>query len=355
MENFNSLSMEDIYGENLIEIKRELLEEAKNIHAESIIIDGHCDTILHMFPRMSTPERKPRSILVKSEIGHVDLPRLMEANVTCQFFAIYTEPMYKPLKATARALEMMAKFYEEIDKSEGRIIVVNNSEDILKAKIEGKLAALISMEGAEPIQHNPIILRMFHKLGLRAISLTWNERNMLADGVGESRTQSKLTELGLNALEEIKRLKMLLDVSHLSDSCFWDLIENFKLPIIASHSNARAICNHRRNLTDEQLKVLAERGGVTGINFSPSFIVNEGKATIDDVIKHIDHIVNVAGINHVGLGSDYDGIASTPIGLEDVSKLPNLTAKLLEHGYSKNDVKKILGENFLRVIREVIG
>ncbi|MEM2137351.1 MAG: dipeptidase [Candidatus Methanomethylicia archaeon] len=337
-------------------VSKELLEEAKSIHQESIIIDGHCDTILHMFPRAGVPGgSKPRSILTRSDVGHIDIPRLMEANVTCQFFALYTEPMYKPLKATARALEMMAKFYEEVDRSEGKIIVVNNSKDIINAKADGKIAALISMEGAEPIQHNPITLRMFHKLGLRAISLTWNERNMLADGVGETRTQSKITELGLNAMEEIRRLKILLDVSHLSDSCFWDLIENFKPPIIASHSNARSICNHRRNLTDEQLKILAERGGVAGINFATSFIVSEGTATIDDVIKHIDHIINVAGIKHVGLGSDYDGISSTPIGLEDVSKLPNLTAKLLEHGYSKEDVKKILGENFLRVIREVIG
>jgi membrane dipeptidase len=339
----------------LIEIRKELLDEAKAIHKESIIIDGHCDTILQMLPRMWGPDREPRSILVRSDRGHVDLPRLMEAHVTCQFFAVYTEPIYKPLKATARALEMMAAFYEEVEKSEGKIIIVNNSKEIYEAKRSGKLAALISMEGGEPIQHNPIILRMFHKLGLRALSLTWNERNMLADGVGESRAQSKLTELGLKALEEAKKLKILIDVSHLSDSCFWDLVENFKNPIIASHSNARAICNHRRNLTDEQLKAIAERDGVVGVNFSPSFIVSEGKATIEDLIKHIDHMANVIGVKYVGLGSDYDGISSTPIGLEDVSKLPNLTAKLLEHGYSKEDVKKILGENFLRVISGVMG
>lgn len=339
----------------MIESKRELLEEARKIHLESIIIDGHCDTILHMFPRIGVPGSKPRSILIKSDTGHVDLPRLMEANVTCQFFALYTEPIYKPLKATARVLEMMAKFYEEIENSEGKIKIVNDSRDIVNAKKEGMLAALMSMEGAEPIQHNPIIIRMFHKLGLRAISLTWNERNMLADGVGESRAQSKLTELGLKTLEEIQKTRIILDVSHLSDSCFWDVIENFNRPIIASHSNARAICSHRRNLTDEQLKAIAEKGGVVGINFAPSFITNEGKATLDDVIKHINYIVNLVGINYVGLGSDFDGISSTPIGLEDISKLPNLTAKLLEYGYSKKDIKKFLGENFLRVIREVIG
>jgi len=334
---------------------KDLLEEAKEIHKESIIIDAHCDTILHAAPRIGRYGWKPRSIIERSDRGHIDLPRLIEGGVTCQFFAIYVDAIYKPLKATERALELITILYEEVEKSNGKMFIVDKSRDIIQAKKEGKVAALISFEGGEPIQFNPIILRMFHKLGLRAISLTWNERNMLADGVGEERTKGGLTNIGIKALEEIKRLRILLDVSHLSESGFWDIIENYDMPIIASHSNSKHICNHRRNLTDEQLKAIAEKNGVVGINFCPSFIVEEGKPTIEDLIKHIDHMDKVMGVNHIGLGSDFDGIPSTPIGLEDVSKLPKLTASLLEHGYSKVDIKKILGENFLRIISEVVG
>ena len=336
-------------------ISKNLLEEAKAIHKESIIIDAHCDTILHAAPRIGAYRWKQRSIIERSDEGHIDLPRLLEGGVTCQFFAIYVDAVYKPVKATARALELMTVLYEEVEKSNGRMTIIDKSEDIINAKKEGKVAVLISFEGGEPIQFNPIILRMFYKLGLRELSFTWNERNMLADGVGEGRAKSGITEIGMKALDEMKRLGIILDVSHLSETGFWDVVNNYDQTIIASHSNAKAICDHRRNLTDEQLKALAEKGGVTGMNFAPFFIVKNGKATVDDLIKHIDHIVNLVGIDHVGLGSDFDGIPSTPIGLEDVSRLPNLTAKLLEKGYSKNDIKKILGENFLRVIKKVVG
>jgi len=339
----------------MININKELLDEAKSIHKESIIIDAHCDTVLQLAPRRGRPDWKTRSLLERGEFGHIDIPRLFEGGVTCQFFAIYVDATYKPEKATERALELISTLYMELEKARDKTIIVDKHEDIIKAKKEGKIAVLISLEGAEPIQFNPILLKPFYKLGVRAISLTWNERNMLADGVGESRAESKLTTLGLRTLELMDELGIIVDVSHLSESCFWDLVENHKKPIIASHSNCKALCDHPRNLTDEQLKAIAEKNGVIGINFYPRFLVKEGEATIDDLIKHIEHIEKTIGINHIGLGSDFDGIGSTPLGLEDVSKLPNLTAKLLEHGYSKNDIKKILGENFLRVIREVVG
>lgn len=336
-------------------VNSDLLEEALEIHRESVIIDAHCDTVLYLIERLGKPDWKTRSIIERSEQGHVDIPRLIEGGVTCQFFAIYVDTIYKPEKATERALELISALYNEIEKSDGKIVVAKNSEDILRAKKDGKIAALISLEGGEPIQYSPLLLKAFRMLGVRAMSLTWNERNMLADGVSESRTRGGLTSLGLKVLEKMQELGMIVDVSHISEAGFWDIVENCNKPIIASHSNCKKLCNHPRNLTDEQLKAIAEKNGVVGVNFYPKFLVKGGEASIDDVVKHIDHIVNVAGINHVGLGSDFDGISSTPKGLEDVSKLPNLTAKLLEHGYSKNEIKKILGENFLRVIKEVVG
>ncbi|MCS7385515.1 MAG: dipeptidase [archaeon GB-1867-005] len=338
-----------------VKISADLLEEAKQIHAESIIIDAHCDTALHIIDRLGRPGWKPRSIVERSEQGHVDIPRLFEAGVTCQFFAIYVDAIYKPEKATARALELISALYSEFEKAEGKVVVAKSTEDILKAKNQGKISALISLEGGEPIQFSPLLLKAFHMLGMRAMSLTWNERNMLADGISESITKGGLTTLGLKVIEKMEDLGIIVDVSHISEAGFWDIVENCSKPIIASHSDCRELCNHPRNLTDEQLKAIAEKNGVVGVNFYPKFLVKDGEATIDDVVRHIDHIVNVAGINHVGLGSDFDGISSTPKGLEDVSKLPNLTAKLIERGYSKSEIKKILGENFLRVIREVVG
>ncbi len=336
-------------------LNRELIEEAKSIHREAIIIDAHCDSILHLVPRLGRPDWKIRSLINRSTEGHIDFPRLIEGGVTCQFFAVYVDTVYKPERATPRALEMISAFYNEVEKFGDKIIIMDKSEDIIKAKRNGKIVALISLEGGEPIQYNPILLKAFYKLGVRAISLTWNERNMLADGVSESRTGGGLTNLGLQVLEEMQKIGIIVDVSHISEAGFWDIIENCRKPIIASHSDCRALCEHPRNLTDEQIKAIAEKNGVIGINFYPKFLVKKGEATIDDVIKHMEHIIKIAGIDYVGLGSDFDGISSTPKGLEDVSKLPNLTAKLLERGYSKNDIKKILGENFLRVIRQVVG
>lgn len=336
-------------------LNRELIEEAKSIHREAIIIDAHCDSILHLVPRLGRPDWKIRSLINRSTEGHIDFPRLIEGGVTCQFFAVYVDTVYKPERATPRALEMISAFYNEVEKFGDKIIIMDKSEDIIKAKRNGKIVALISLEGGEPIQYNPILLKAFYKLGVRAISLTWNERNMLADGVSESRTGGGLTNLGLQVLEEMQKIGIIVDVSHISEAGFWDIIENCRKPIIASHSDCRALCDHPRNLTDEQIKAIAEKNGVIGINFYPKFLVKKGEATIDDVIKHMEHIIKIAGIDYVGLGSDFDGISSTPKGLEDVSKLPNLTAKLLERGYSKNDIKKILGENFLRVIRQVVG
>ena len=155
-------------------------------------------------------------------------------------------------------------------------------------------------------------------------------------------------------MQELDRLGVLIDISHLSDAGFWDLVDVAKGPIMASHSNARAICDHPRNMTDEMIQAMADRGGVMGLNFAPSF-VHPTHATVQGVVDHIDHIVDLVGPDHVGLGSDFDGIPYTPVGLEDVTRMPNITAELVERGYAEEDVRKILGENHLRLIKEVIG
>jgi membrane dipeptidase len=179
-------------------------------------------------------------------------------------------------------------------------------------------------------------------------------RSELADGASQNRTRGGLTTLGVEAAEEAQRLGIVMDVSHLSDAGFWDLIEIVKKPLIASHSSCRALCDHPRNLADDQVRAMADRGGVIGVNFAPNFI-HPVKATVERVVDHIDHIVSLVGIDHVGLGSDFDGISTTPEGLEDVTRMPNVTKVLVDRGYSSSEVKKILGENHLRVFKQVMS
>ncbi len=328
-------------------------EEALEIHKESTIVLMHCDTILYLTEGPIVPKNKVRKLGIRSTHGHVDIPRLLDAFVNCVFFSIYVESVFKPERALRRALILLERFFEEADENSDKLVLFRSMKDLYKAISQNKICTVLSLEGAEPIQESIFLLRIFHRLGIRSIALTWNERNMLADGVWEQRTHGGLTRRGVEYVKEMEKLRILIDVSHLSDASFWDLIDIVHSPIIASHSNCRAICNVPRNLTDEQIEAIAKKGGVIGINFAPNFLVSKGKASIDDVVKHINHIVDLVGIDYVGLGTDFDGISSTPVGLEDVSKLPNLTSKLLEVGYSEKEIKKILGENILRVMKKL--
>jgi membrane dipeptidase len=315
------------------------------IHFDSLVVDTHVDTVLHLVGN-------GRTLGSRQTEGHIDLPRLREGGVNCQFFAHYVEFEYKPDRALNRFLELLDTFYSEVEQNNDRVEVALSKEDILRIAGEGKVAAVISIEGGEPISGDLAVLRNLYRLGVRAIGLTWNERNDIADGVGEWRSAGGLTRFGVEVVEEMNRLGMIVDVSHLSEPSFWDVIEYSHKPVIASHSNARTLCNHVRNLKDEQIRALAENGGVMGVVFAPGFVDQE-HATLEGVLDHIDHIVDLVGPDHVGLGSDFDGITSTPEGLEDVSCLPSLTAGLIERGYTERNIEKILGENYLRVFEEV--
>ena len=326
-------------------------EYVSRLHRESLVVDTHCDTIMYLLP---TRERgtKTRKLNERSDTGHIDLPRLIEGGVDCQCFAIYTARQENQPDALQRALQMIDAFDRECQTTPD-IVMVHNCEEILNANKEGKVGALLSLEGSEPLMSDPKLLRIFYKLGVRMVSLTWNWRTSFADGISAKRSQSKLTELGIEAIEEMDRLGIVYDVSHLSDSCFWDVVDVKKTPFVASHSNCRAICDHPRNLTDDMIKAIADHDGVIGVNFAPNFVSIE-QADVKRLIDHIDHIVKIAGVDYVGLGSDFDGISSTPIGLEDVSKMPNITRELVERGYCEEDIRKILGENHLRVFRKIL-
>jgi len=333
-------------------------ENILRLHREAVVVDTHVDTLKCLSPQFSRLKDSIWADLsqigmgVRSNIGQVDIPRLREGGVDCQVFAISSARERTPPFALRTALDMVDIFYNECEKNKETLAPVTSYDEIMKAVKQGKVAAMLSIEGADVIEGRLSMLRIFHRLGIRMVGLVHHLRNLLADGVTDSRTGGGLSELGVQVVEELDRISVLIDVSHLSDDGFWDLMDVAKGPVVASHSNSRAVCDHPRNMTDEMIEALADRGGVMGVNFVPSF-VHPTHATVQGVVDHIDHIVDLVGPDHVGLGSDF--IPSTPQGLEDVSRMPNITAELIHRSYSEEDIKKILGGNHLRLIKRVIG
>jgi len=329
--------------------KKIYVTHAKQVHQKAIIFDAHCDTLLDIVSHK-------RSLGDRSSIGHLDIPRLKEGGINIQIFAAFIDDIYKPDRALKRTIQIFDSFYQELEKNNDEISLVTKYNQIEKVNNAGKLAAILSIEGGEALEGDLGVLRVLYKLGVRLITLTWNQRNQIADGVSESRTASSLTEFGLKVVEEMNKLGMLIDVSHISETCFWDVIKNSKEPIVASHSNCYSLCPNLRNLKDKQIKILADKGGVIGVTFVPEFLTKtKRKANIDDVLDHIDYLVKMGGVNCVGLGSDFDGTDNLPKNLEGVNKIPNITIGLSNRGYKKEDIEKILGKNFLRVFKEVVG
>jgi membrane dipeptidase len=320
------------------------------IHESSIVFDAHCDTLLDVVSGA-------RRLTDRATKGEVDLPRLKEGGVTAQVFAVFVEPELRG-RATGQALRTIDAFYQAVAEARGGLLPTTCAADIERAKAAGAVAGILSLEGAEPLDGDLAVLRLFYRLGVRAVGLTWNHRNQAADGVGESRTGGGLTEFGVELVKEMNRLRMMVDVAHLSPRGVQDVLEISQSPVIASHANAWALCPHRRNLTDEQLGGIAASGGVVGVTFYRGFVAEEAsQATLDRVVDHIDHLVSVMGVEHVGLGSDFDGFMGepAPTGLEDVTCLPNLTRKLVERGHAPAAISKILGSNFLRVFQQTVG
>ncbi len=333
---------------------------ALGLHRDAVVIDTHCDTLKCLLPQFTGrrgsmwDDRSQIGMGERSALGHVDIPRLFEGGVDCQVFAISSARDRTPPYALRTALEMIDSFYAECERNRDKILPVTSHGGIMRAVEEGKVAAMLSIEGADVIEGRLGVLRVFHRLGVRMVGIVHSLRNLLADGVSDARTGGGLSELGVQVVEELDQLGVLIDVSHLSDAGFWDLMDVAKGPVMASHSNSRVICDHPRNMSDEMIEALADRGGVMGMNFAPAF-VNPTSPTVETLIDHIDHIVDLVGPNHVGLGSDFDGIPSTPIGLEDVTKIQNITAELVKRNYLEEDIRKILGGNHLRLIKKVVG
>jgi len=360
---------------------------ARKLLAEAIGIDSHIDTIQRVM--LGEDLSKP------DDTGHVDIPRLREGGMHAPFFAFWVPIFFRGAEAVRRTLDLRHAMQSVLDANRDQIEMATTAADIERIVKAQKIAAFLTIEGGHAIDDDLCVLRNYYRLGIRAMTLTHAGNTNWADSANDTPAHNGLTDFGKEVVREMNRLGMLVDLSHASDKTFYDALSVTNKPVILSHSSMRAISNVPRNVSDEMLCVLAKNGGVVGINFGMGFInpkdaeklrlatqteskapLLTGKAlddyaaenarklfgtranvvaTVEDVADHIDYAVKIAGIDHVGIGSDFDGIAGTANGLEDVSKMPALVAVLLKRGYAESDLKKILGGNFLRVVREVTG
>ena len=365
---------------------------AKKLHFSSIVVDTHDDTTQRFLDGKF--DLGPRSAS-----GSIDIPRMREGNLSAIFFSIWMPSKVTGPEAVDRAMVQIDAVREQVRRHSKELVLATTAAEIREAHKQGKIAALLGVEGGHMINSDLGVLRSYAVLGVRYMTLTHSENGEWADSSTDKAVHNGLTEFGKDVVREMNRLGMMVDISHVSDKTFYDALEVSKAPLFASHSSCRAICDAPRNMTDQMMKDLAAKGGVIQINFHTGFLsqefrdaekanpeinksiaaevmkrcgdnegcqllegdrltreyVEQGKLPRVDfakIIEHIDHAVKAAGIDHVGLGSDFDG-ANMPYGMEDASKLPRITEALLQKGYSEGDVKKILGENTLRVMGEV--
>ncbi len=360
-------------------------EKARKIHESGMLFDGHNDLPWRL--RTENDMGLDKIDLSKRlSSGHTDIPRLREGGVKAQFWSVYIPSDHEfPAKTVVEQIDLVNRMVERYPDDFAMAYSADDVERIVKA---GKIASLIGMEGGIAIEDDLAQLRAFAKLGARYMTLTHNKNLTWADAATDDPKHDGLTPFGERVVKEMNRLGMLVDISHIAPSTMADVLRVSQAPVIASHSSARTISDHPRNVPDQILKELPRNGGVIMVNFYPGFIVPEAgqqwqerralrdkypnkpeydaaladynakhpkprHGTIKDVADHIDQIVKVAGIDHVGIGSDFDGINTVPDGLEDVSTYPRLTQELVNRGYSETDIHKILGGNVLRAFRQV--
>lgn len=337
-------------------------ERALRLHRDSIVVDTHNDAIQDIMSGV-IPHAKEYSLKRRlgdrSTEGQIDLPRILEGGVDCLIFAmVVSRGLYKG-RRLRRLLQMLDVFFTEMKENSESISLARTYEDIMKNKKEERVSAVISIEGGEALEGELVVLRIMHKIGVRSLTLTHFARNELGDGSRDD-SRSQLTEFGVEVVKEMEKLGMLVDVSHINETGFWDVMELVKKPVIASHSNCKALSDHHRNLTDAQIEAISDKDGVVNLSFCGAFIkpgINTRedltRVFIDDWLDHVDHVVRIVGPNHLGLGSDFDGGCGFP-GMDDISKMPMITKGLVARGYSDEDITKILGGNNLRVFKKVL-
>ena len=339
---------------------------ATTLHFQSLVIDTHNDSIVSHIRRgnqsFDNPNRRgvgPDSLIgwlrgpldgsVSDTEVQLNFPKMIRGGVDCSFFHVDVSREWK--NHLAYALDGHGFFSWQLEEHKDVVQRVCTSSDIENAKKSGKLAAVLAIENSDVCEGSLHVLEMLYRLGIRSMGLTHNLRSDVADGNYEERSQSGLTHFGVEMVKTMNRLGMIVDISHISRKGFYDVLELSTKPLIASHSCCRALCEHTRNLTDDQIRDMAHHGGTIGVTFVPDF-VHPTHPTLDRVIDHIDHIVQLVGPDFAALGSDFDGGGTV---LEDASVFQKITSKLLDRQYRDDDIKKILGLNHLRVIRDNLG
>lgn len=308
------------------------------------IFDAHCDTLSRLIDE---------GVSLTENNGMVDLNRLSKYEGYVQVFAAFSDKAHCRGSLYLRTLSMIERMYSEAANNADTLNVCTSYAEIERGFKEGKTAAVLAVEGGEAIEGSLENLRQFYRRGVRMMTLTWNYENELGGSAADSADKG-LTAFGGAVIEEMNRLGMLIDVSHLSERSFWDVIERSVDPICASHSNAQSICAHERNLTDAQICAIISRGGCIGINFYPKFVTGRD-CGIDEIIEHIEYILELGGKNAVGLGSDFDGIDCTPRGLKGAEDMYSLINAMLRRGWNEELAEQISAGNFLRLICEVVG
>ncbi|MCI1786102.1 MAG: dipeptidase [Bacteroidales bacterium] len=355
------------------------------------VLDSHCDTPSQLI--------RLRNLGIDNERGQVDFPKLKRGKVDATFFALYTSNSFPPDKATAYALDMLAAVYDSLENNKDKAAMALSPAQAYANKRKGLVSVFLGMENGSPIRKSLPLLRLFYRLGVRYITLCHNGDNEICDSASEGTHWNGLSPFGKEVVAEMNRLGMMIDVAHCSDKTFYDCIEYSRAPIVSTHSCCRALAHHRRNFSDDMLEAISQNDGVIQINFYPAFLSDSFAGFLDtsgigdrtdaieaefikdpgnpdkiaawnkaqdellsldrpsykEVVDHIDYAVQKAGIDHVGLGSDFDGITITPEGLEDVSRIGVIFDEMRRRHYSEKDISKVAGANFLRVFNKVIA
>jgi membrane dipeptidase len=367
-------------------------DRARKLHFSSIVVDTHDDTT----QRLLDPKFE---FATRHTSGSIDIPRMRDGGLSALFFSIWISGKIMGPEAVQKALDQIDAVRETVRKNPSDLVLATTADEIRAAHAQNKIAALIGVEGGHMMGNDLSVLRTFAALGVRYMTLTHMINTEWADSANDKPAHNGLTPFGKHVVREMNRLGIIVDISHVSDKTFYDVLATSTAPVLASHSSCRTLCSAPRNMSDDMLRDLAKHGGVIQINYYVGFLSQEfrdleaahpeiekeveaevKKRCGDDedcssvladqvvheymqsgklpkvewtkIIDHIDHAVKIAGIDHVGLGSDFDG-ASMPIGMEDASHLPQITQALLDKGYSVSDIRKILGENTLRLLHEV--
>jgi membrane dipeptidase len=374
--------------------------KARAIHDSALIVDTHADT-----PQRFLDENFDVGSTNPDDIGHISLDKARRGNLGAEFFSIWVEPETNQGHFAQHTFDLIDSVYQQAAHHPDRMMMAFSVADIERAHHDHKLAALMGIEGGHSIENDMHLLRDYYRLGVRYMTLSWSNTNEWADSSGDIddpkiQHHNGLTDFGKQVVLEMNRLGMMVDISHVADKTFWDTIATTKAPVIASHSSARALVNAPRNMTDDMLRAVAKNGGVVQVNFFNAFVDEtfrkdletqrkdqeaavkkyidhlkaDGKTVtytdtdkierewmamiprppLKSLIDHIDHIAKIAGVDHVGLGSDFDGVSgATPQGIDSAADLPKITQALVDRGYSAADIHKILGGNLLRVFGEV--